>query len=417
LIYKSIAHFSFIIMNKTKNKYTGLIDFLTSKIPESFLYSKIFVFSVVAIPLTSAGAGIGLYVDNLSNIAQDPVFLQETVIALDEYIEVEFAAPIRDVESYEKTISIYPNMDLSFTWNDVHNKVKIMPKGIWKPETKYSIAFPHDSNKANTSTSTMFSFETIAYPEVLFTNISDDNRYITKGDEIIIKLDQDIEDFEIHAVTRPILKMEQYYNKNEHTIHVKILEQSKNYKGFHSLTLFAKHKKQSNTQFYPIYSVTFNTLLPEPEVWPKQFDDRLAIAAKSTAPKIKTGKYVDVNLEAQVTTLFEDGKFVTNFVDSTGAQDSPTPTGEFQIYNKHPYALSDMFQVYLPYWLAFTEDGLYGFHGLIVWPEGHEERPEGGKESEINIGNAVSAGCVRHDAQNSEFLYEWADIGTKVVIY
>jgi lipoprotein-anchoring transpeptidase ErfK/SrfK len=76
-----------------------------------------------------------------------------------------------------------------------------------------------------------------------------------------------------------------------------------------------------------------------------------------------------------------------------------------------------MFQVYLPHWLAFTPDGLYGFHGLIVWPKGHEEMPSGGKESIKSIGNAVSAGCVRHDAENSQFLYKWAEIGTQVVIY
>jgi lipoprotein-anchoring transpeptidase ErfK/SrfK len=405
-------------MKKIQKQYKKILQVLGNLQLTNFLRKRAVVFGIVALPLTSAGAGMTIYIDNMANIAQDPIFAQETVINLDEHITVEFTVPIRDIDEYEKVITTYPQTDMYFSWNDVHTVVEIMPKTVWQPQTQYSIAFPYNSQKADESLSTIFSFETIAYPEVIKTNITEkNNQYISEGEEILIILDKNIDDFDVHAVTRPILDTKQTYDKETRTLHVKIMEQTQNYKGFHSLTLFAKHKKQADAQFYPINSLTFNTLLPKPDVWPEQFDDRLTIAARSTAPRIKEGKYIDVNLDAQITTLFEDGKFVTNFVDSTGAEETPTPPGEYQIYNKHPYALSNMFQVYLPYWLAFTPDGLYGFHGLIVWPKGHEDMPQGGKESKKNIGNAVSAGCVRHDAQNSIFLYEWAEVGTKVVIY
>jgi lipoprotein-anchoring transpeptidase ErfK/SrfK len=405
-------------MKKIQKKYKKILQVLNNLQLTNFLHKKVVVFGIVALPLTSAGAGMTIYIDNMANIAQDPIFAQETVVNLDEPITVEFAAPIRDINKYEKVITTYPQTDMYFSWNNMHTIVKITPRTVWQPETQYSIAFPYNSQKADESLSTIFSFETIAYPEVIKTNINEkNNQYIDEGDEILITFDKNIDDLDVHTVTRPILDTKQTYDEETHTLHVKIMGQTQDYKGFHSLTLFAKHKKQADTQFYPINSLTFNTLLPKPDVWPEQFDDRLAIAAHSTAPRIKKGKYIDVNLDAQITTLFEDGKFVKNFVDSTGAEETPTPPGEYQIYNKHPYALSNMFQVYLPYWLAFTPDGLYGFHGLIVWPKGHEDMPQGGKESEKSIGNAVSAGCVRHDAQNSTFLYEWAEIGTKVVIY
>ncbi len=395
------------IIKKLKKIYNFLI-----------LKKKVFVFGIVALPLTSAGAGMTIYIDNLSNTAENPIFTQESVVRLNESVSVEFTVPIQDIKHYESTVEVYPKTNMTFMWNDSQTMLTIMPKTIWQPETMYSIAFPHNSRKASEETSTIFSFETISYPRVITTNISkENNQYINKGEEILITFDRNVVDFDLQAVMRPVLQSEQIYDEQTKTLHVKILEQTQVYKGFHDLTLFAKHKSQENTQYYPIDSMTFNTLLPRPEVYPKQFDERLKIAEESTAPQIKTGKYIDVNLKAQITTLFENGKFVTNFVDSTGAVETPTPPGEYQIYNKNPYALSNMFQVYLPYWLAFTEDGLYGFHGLIVWPEGHEDMPQGGKESKKSIGSAVSAGCVRHDAQNSKFLYDWVDIGTKVVIY
>lgn len=388
------------------------------KIKDFLILKKTFVFGIIVVPFTSVGAGMTIYIDNLSNTAESPVFVQESVINLDESITVEFTTPIQDIEHYKSVVGIYPKTNMTFAWNDDQTLLTITPKTIWQPETKYSIAFPHDSRRANEEQSTIFSFETVAYPVVINTSLAEsNNRYIDEGDDIVIVFDHNITDFDVHAVTRPMIDTEQVYNEEERTLRIHVKEQVWDYKGFHSLTLFAKHKKQQKAQFYPIYSLTFNTLLPKPEIWPKIHADRLNIAKLSTSPRIKNGKYIDVNLDAQITTLFEDGKFVANFVNSAGAIDTPTPTGEFKIYNKYPYALSSMFGVYLPYWMAFTPDGLYGFHDLVVWPEGHEEMPSGGKESVRSIGNAVSSGCVRHDADNSQFIYNWTEIGTKVVIY
>jgi len=382
------------------------------------LKRKTIVWGIIAVPLTSAGAGMTIYIDNTSNIAQTPIFAQEAVIDLDESVDVEFAVPIQNTEHYEASVVVYPQTNMTFIWNEKQTLLTIIPKTTWNPQTEYSIAFPHNSYEATVEQSTIFSFETVAYPTAIDTSLSEsNNRYVDEGDDIVIVFDNDIADFDVHAVTRPILKTEQVYDEQTRTLRVQIKERAQNYKGFHSLTLFAKHKKQQKAQFYPIYSLTFNTLLPKPDNWPKIHVDRLNIAKLSTAPSITDGKYIDVNLDAQITTLFENGEFIANFVSSAGAIDTPTPTGEFEIYNKHPYALSNMFQVYLPYWMAFTADGKYGFHDLVVWPEGHEDMPSGGKESERSIGSAVSPGCVRHDADNSQFIYNWTDVGTQVVIY
>ena len=382
----------------------------------SCLRKKVFVFGIMVVPVTSAGAGMTIYIDNMAEVVQKPIISNDVVINLDENIVVNFSEPIKDTKNYENSIFAYPRTQMLFFWGNDGGRLTIVPKSIWNPETEYSLIFPHNMYDGNDALSTIFSFDTVAYPQITETNI-DDQKYISEGQDVIVRFDQKVDDFDVHAVARPAIETDQSYDPQKKELHITLKEDSQSKTGFHTLTIFAKHQRQDDSHFFPLEAVSFNAFLPRPDLWPREHQERATIAKKSTIPQITQGKYIDVNLDAQITTLFEDGEFVANFVSSTGAVDTPTPKGKFEIYNKHPYALSNMFQVYLPYWMAFTLDGKYGFHDLIVWPEGHEEMPSGGKESTASIGNAVSPGCVRHDAENSKFIYEWTDVGTPVVIY
>ncbi|PID51873.1 MAG: hypothetical protein CR972_04870 [Candidatus Moraniibacteriota bacterium] len=404
-------------MSKKIQKYKQIFKNELKKNLRAFeLHKKLAFFSMMVVPITSFGAGMTIYIDNTSEILGEPIFATDTVVNLDENIVVNFSDPIKDTEKYEKAISVYPYTDMQFFWGNNGGRLTIVPQSIWDPSTKYSLIFPYNIYDNNDQLSTIFSFETIAYPEIVETNV-DDQKYISKGKEIIIRFNQAVDSFDIHAVARPAIVTKQVYDSKKRELRITFEEESHSEMGFHTLTIFAKHIRQNDSHFFPLKAVSFNAILPQSDLWPKKHQERAEIARKSTTPQIIEGKYIDVNLEDQITTLFENGKFVVNFISSTGAVDTPTPTGQFQIYNKHPYALSNMFQVYLPFWMAFTPDGKYGFHDLVVWPEGHEKMPSGGKESDVNIGRAVSPGCVRHDAENSQFLYEWAEIGTPVIIY
>jgi hypothetical protein len=413
---------SYILAFTTKNKTIAkdnqmtnfsLINFF-KKFNNNFLKKRIFLFGLMILPVSSAGAGINLYVNSDKNI--EPVILNDEIIGFEEEISIKFDHSINDYQEYQDNISIYPNNQLLFTWSDDKTALIIKPQVIWNPETEYTISLPQLNHESQLSH--LFSFTTVGYPQIINTNPKEGFKGVPFNEDnpISIQFDKSVDSFDMQAVVRPFVNISQKYDKNSRTLTIIPQEEIDNY-GSHTITVFMKHKAQSETDLYPVGNLTFDTLLPIPDEWPEQHQARLLIARQSTIPKIKDGKYIDVNLDAQITTLFEDGKFIENFVSSTGASDTPTPTGTFQIYNKHPYALSNMFQVYLPYWLAFTPDGLYGLHGLIVWPKGHKDMPNGGKESQSHIGNAVSAGCVRHDAINSKKLYEWAEIGTQVVIY
>lgn len=398
-------------IQKTKNNiYNKYLHFSIKR--------RIALFTLAVVPITSMGAGMSLYIDNAVLQDLEPVVLNDMVIALDERIVVSFAQPIIDIDAYEKQVDCFPAEQLSFEWRDGNRVLHIIPRSIWRPNTIYSVAFPLQAGIEKSEIAQIFQFETASYPEVVSSNTEDAKRIFEDNEEIIINFDGEIEQYDIQAVVRPYITTEQFVDKKGKNLRIKInADNDRDNGGYHNVTVFVKHSSQDDRAFYPIAYTSFSTLMPTPQEWPKEFKERVDIAKKTTIPKIKKGKYIDVNLTAKVTTLFEDGHYVAGFVNSTGAKDTPTPTGSFKIYNKHPYALSGMFGVYLPFWMAFTEDGKYGFHDLVVWPEGHKDMPEGGKESIASIGNAVSPGCVRHDAQSSKKIYDWTDVGTPVVIY
>jgi lipoprotein-anchoring transpeptidase ErfK/SrfK len=137
---------------------------------------------------------------------------------------------------------------------------------------------------------------------------------------------------------------------------------------------------------------------------------RIEPAYASQQPKIREGKYIDVNLSTQSMSIFEDGKLLDSYLVSTGKMGKETPKGTHAIANKSPRAWSKKYQVYLPYWMAIMPSGVFGIHEL-------PECPDGCKEGADELGVAVSHGCVRLGIGAAERVYNWAEIGTPVVVY
>lgn len=115
------------------------------------------------------------------------------------------------------------------------------------------------------------------------------------------------------------------------------------------------------------------------------------------------GRWIDVNLSEQQIYVYEGDVLVNSFIVSTGVYDTPTVTGEFNIYVKVPmqdmsgpgYYLSNV-----P-WVMFFYDE-YGFHGTY-WHD--------------NFGAPMSRGCVNLRTEDAEWLYHWASVGTRVVVH
>lgn len=137
---------------------------------------------------------------------------------------------------------------------------------------------------------------------------------------------------------------------------------------------------------------------------------RIEPAKAYRQPRIREGKYIDVDLSAQSLSLFEDGKLLDSYVVSTGKSGMETPRGTHVIANKSSRAWSKKYGVFLPYWMAITPGGSFGIHEL-------PECPDGGKEGAAQLGRPVSHGCVRLGIGPAERVFDWAEIGTPVVVY
>ncbi len=124
-------------------------------------------------------------------------------------------------------------------------------------------------------------------------------------------------------------------------------------------------------------------------------------------------KYIEVNLTAQTLKYYENGTLLGFNRVSTGKWSTPTPIGTFAVRNKMPIAYSKPFDLYMEWWMAFTPDGSYGLHALPFW-----KLKDGGRRYEGvgHIGTPVSHGCIRQAIDEAKVLYQWADVGTPVIV-
>ncbi len=142
------------------------------------------------------------------------------------------------------------------------------------------------------------------------------------------------------------------------------------------------------------------------------FNDGLEVTSgysPTSAEPTKLAKRIEISLAEQELAYYLGDVELGRFPVSTGKKGSPTPTGEFKVYSKHPRAWSNRAKLWMPNWMAFYPTGLYGIHELPEWPGGK-------KEGEDHLGTPASGGCVRLGVGAAKTLYDWAPVGTKVVI-
>lgn len=141
----------------------------------------------------------------------------------------------------------------------------------------------------------------------------------------------------------------------------------------------------------------------------------IAVAPNSKVIEGRTDlyKYIEIDISDQRLKYFENGMKLGEYPISSGKIGMPTPLGEFKILNKSTNAYSAKYGLWMPFWNQITTAG-HGVHGLPYW------KLKGGgvlKEGENHLGIRVSHGCVRLPWDGAEILYNWASIGTPVIIH
>ena len=114
-------------------------------------------------------------------------------------------------------------------------------------------------------------------------------------------------------------------------------------------------------------------------------------------------RWVDIDLSQQMVYAYEGENIVNSFLVSTGTWAHPTVTGEFHIYVKYRYANMRGPGYNLPNvpYVMYFYDG-YGLHGTY-WHH--------------NFGTPMSHGCVNFRTEDAGWVFNWADVGTRVNIH
>lgn len=119
-------------------------------------------------------------------------------------------------------------------------------------------------------------------------------------------------------------------------------------------------------------------------------------------------KKIVVDISSQRLRAYEGTKVVLDAQISSGKPGMDTPLGAFKILNKSVRAWSSKYKLYMPYWMEFNARG-YGLHELPEWPGGY-------KEGANHLGVRVSHGCVRLGVGYAQKLFNWAGVGTPVIV-
>ena len=122
-------------------------------------------------------------------------------------------------------------------------------------------------------------------------------------------------------------------------------------------------------------------------------------------------KKIVVDISEQRMYVYEGGVLIYKWVCSTGEPGRDTRTGVFAVQSKIPEAYSSVWRLRMPYWLGIywagaSENGIHALpinpNGTVLWAG--------------FLGHKVSFGCIILDTPNARTLYDWAEIGTPVII-
>jgi LysM repeat protein len=122
------------------------------------------------------------------------------------------------------------------------------------------------------------------------------------------------------------------------------------------------------------------------------------------------GKEIVVDISEQHLYAYQNNQLVFSFVASTGIGNS-TRIGTFKVLDKIPRAYSSAFNIWMPYWMGIYYSGTLenGIHGLPLLMNGVELWGN-------LLGRPATYGCIESKTSEIKQLYDWAEIGTPVII-
>jgi lipoprotein-anchoring transpeptidase ErfK/SrfK len=125
-----------------------------------------------------------------------------------------------------------------------------------------------------------------------------------------------------------------------------------------------------------------------------------------------TERRIVIDISDQRLYAYEGETLVHDFISSTGIDSSPTISGTFQVLSKEEEAYASSWDLWMPHFIGVYRAGpdfTNGIHGLPTLSSG-------ARLWEGYLGRPVSYGCIVLGLDEAAALYQWAELGTLVVI-
>ena len=123
---------------------------------------------------------------------------------------------------------------------------------------------------------------------------------------------------------------------------------------------------------------------------------------------ITSEKLITIDTSKQMLYVWDGGRLINQSPVSTGMYYTPTVKGDFRIYKK--YEKQNMSGSYPPYPPYFLKDVPYVMYF-------HKAYALHGAFWHNKFGTRVSHGCVNQPVAFSKWLFEWAPMGTRVMVF
>jgi len=137
--------------------------------------------------------------------------------------------------------------------------------------------------------------------------------------------------------------------------------------------------------------------------------DRVLAVSQSARDTNEVGKYIRVDISEQRLYAYENGALANSFLVSTGLYSYPTPLGKTSVMDKllwHDYVWSYGLNNPDNYNLPNVKFNLRIYpHIYIHYAYWHH-----------NFGHRMSHGCINVGLEDSEWIFNWANVGTSVEI-
>jgi len=147
-----------------------------------------------------------------------------------------------------------------------------------------------------------------------------------------------------------------------------------------------------------------------PDVWLPEDYASLVVPAAEAPEGVDNGRWIEINLEQQTMSVYENNQLVYATLTSTGTAGFWTRPGLFQIFDKLETT---------PMRGAFEADRSdYYYLEDVPWTMYFDEaRALHGAYWHTKFGTVQSHGCVNLSSGDSQWIYNWADMGDWVYVH